>query len=114
MIVRKSTVLLLLMLTGILEGCMKGDTERAYVYQHCVSNISDKLKAPRTAIFSTKEETRIFFDKKTYPNDGVLRGKWLVEGFVDSQNSFGAMIRSRFTCKYDQWKKEITFVHSSI
>lgn len=111
---RLSAVLVLLMLTGLLHGCKKGDAERAYVYQHCVSNILDKLKAPRTAIFSTKEETRIFFDKKTYPNDGVLRGKWLVEGFVDSQNSFGAMIRSRFTCKYDQWKTEITFVRSSI
>ena len=111
---RISAVLVLLMLASLLHGCKKGGDERGYVYQHCVGNISEKLKAPRTAIFSTKEETRIFFDKKTYPNDGVLRGKWSVEGFVDSQNSFGTMIRTRFTCKYEQWKKEITFVNSSI
>lgn len=56
------------------------DTCRAYVQHH--------LKAPSTAEFSTL--TAVTPD--TEPDTRVI------SGYVDSQNGFGAQIRTQFTC----------------
>lgn len=52
----------------------------------CEEAVAERLKAPATAVFSnfTKEEL-----------DGRLT---VVRGTVDSENGFGAMIRSSFKC----------------
>lgn len=51
----------------------------------CEEFVKDKLKAPSTADFSEQEH--------------VAEGKgWRVTGSVDSENSFGAKIRSSYTC----------------
>ena len=48
--------------------------------------VSRRLKAPSTAKFSGEQ--------------GIRYGDaWLVRGFVDSQNSFGVMIRARYLCR---------------
>jgi hypothetical protein len=46
--------------------------------------IKDQLKAPSTADFSDVETSGI--------------GPWTVTGVVDAENSFGAMLRSHWTC----------------
>lgn len=49
--------------------------------------VRDRLKAPATAQFPAQSQTRITKDH------GM---KWIVSGYVDSQNSFGALLRIRY------------------
>lgn len=68
----------------------------------CQQFVKDRLRAPSTADFpsgSTRYTTEIG------------GGKYRVEAYVDSQNGFGAMLRSNFTCDVqwvepDNWKLE--------
>lgn len=83
------------------------DSQRDYVYEVCLEEIYQRLKAPSTAIFSSFANTDITQKIRTYPNDGVLRAKWIVYGFVDAQNSFSAQLRTSFSCEFTQWKNEI-------
>jgi hypothetical protein len=55
----------------------------------CEGFVKKNLKAPSTAEFAPRRDLQI-------SGSGV--GPWTVAGYVDSQNSFGAMIRSRFRC----------------
>src|SRR4051812_45415971 len=61
----------------------------------CEDFVKKRLKAPSTADFSAEEVT----------SDGDM---YTVQGDVDAQNSFGAQLRSHFTCAVrsegDQWK----------
>lgn len=63
----------------------------------CQQFVEDRLKSPATADFSGEAARHI-------------RGKkWIVAGDVDSENSFGAMIRNQYTCKVrfvgdDRWQ----------
>ena len=52
--------------------------------------MSKRLKAPATADFSSVLDTRIAHLRGGGPND------WIVKGYVDAQNSFGAMIRNNY------------------
>jgi hypothetical protein len=52
----------------------------------CERFVKDKLKSPGSAEFS--EENAV-----------EAGGAWTVSGAVDSQNSFGALVRNQFTCK---------------
>jgi hypothetical protein len=59
----------------------------AWIYSQ--SFIKDRLKAPSTASFGKLGESTILrMDDTTFS----------VKSFVDSQNGFGAMIRSKYTC----------------
>ncbi|MEK7662166.1 MAG: hypothetical protein AAB355_01520 [Patescibacteria group bacterium] len=60
----------------------------AEVYAMAETIISPYLKAPSTAKFPSMSEVKI----SRLENDGFR-----VDGYVDSQNSFGAMLRSPFT-----------------
>lgn len=62
----------------------------------CQNIVKDRLKSPGSADFSYPEITSAGTDT------------WTVTGTVDSENSFGAMKRSTYTCKIrskgdDQW-----------
>lgn len=75
----------------------RADAIGAYVA--CKQFIEGGLKAPSTAVFASQSQSDI-----TNTGDGSFR----VNSYVDAQNSFGAMIRTDFTCtvKYeggDQW-----------
>ena len=64
----------------------------------CEQFVSDRLKSPATAEFQIRT--------------AVLEGStWTVSGFVDSQNSYGALIRSEFTCSMQ--KKDAVTWHLS-
>lgn len=51
----------------------------------CENLVRDQLKSPSTAKFSNVEATGT--------------GPWTVTGAVDSQNSFGATVRTTWTCR---------------
>jgi len=55
----------------------------------CEELVERQLKAPATAKFAPARETVIA---------NLGGGKYRVSGYVDSQNSFGALIRSRYSC----------------
>lgn len=95
-------------LIQILSGCMNKSQEEK-LYDICIEKVPPLLKAPATAVFSTFEDTYIKQKIKTYPNDGIIRATWTVEGHVDSQNSYGALLRTEFSCKFKQYKEDIKF-----
>lgn len=56
----------------------------------CQDFVKMRLRAPSTADFPSIRKIRI-----TGPEDG----SWQVLGYVDSQNGFGAMVRTQYLCK---------------
>jgi hypothetical protein len=56
----------------------------------CRDYVRDYLKTPSKAEFSGIAETKIVAQGN---------GKYAVIGWVDSQNSFGAMMRTNYVCK---------------
>jgi len=56
----------------------------------CHNTVKSALKAPTTAKFNS-----------TVSKHNTRANDFLVEGTVDAQNSFGAMVRSRFQCVVD-------------
>ena len=67
-------------------------------YYACTDYVRDRLKAPATADFPPY-------------NGGVSRSgdTYRVNGYVDSENSFGANLRTNFTCSvsYDDGRWEL-------
>lgn len=101
----KTTGIALVALAGLMGACGasgeagdgepdEGDKFSAAVM--CEEFVKDRLKAPATAEFDTEP--------------GTKSGKaWVVQGVVDSENGFGAMLRSDFTCRLryagdDEWQ----------
>lgn len=82
----------------ISTGCLSTNVSISEVYDVATEFVRRQLKAPSTAEFSPIEETSI---KKMNENT------WRVTGYVDSQNSYGAMLRSYWrveTClNNDEW-----------
>lgn len=89
-------------LNGKVLGNIKDNTitrSEADNYRRNVElRVKEILKAPSTAKFPGLDEWG--FDKK----DGTVT----IQGYVDSQNSFGAMIRSKFQVKYNEKKEMMT------
>lgn len=61
----------------------------------CEQFVERRLKAPATAEFS----------ESTVMQGG---GEWVVEGDVDSENGFGALIRSEYSCTVRPYDEEAT------
>lgn len=71
-------------------------------FDMCKQSVESHLKAPGTATF------RDFFGDQAPSINGTGDGPYTVVSTVDSQNGFGAMLRSNFTCTAtyiggDQW-----------
>jgi hypothetical protein len=71
-------------------------------YLMCQEFVKDDLKAPATAKFPDISEVSII---STFSNDP---NRYKVNGYVDAENGFGALLRSRFTCNIsysgnDKW-----------
>lgn len=65
----------------------------------CQQFVEDQLKAPSTAEFA------IMSDSEVANTTGNV---WVVESYVDAQNSFGATIRTQFRCEV-AWKYGDTY-----
>ena len=63
---------------------------KAYASVIAERAIKAQLKAPSTADFSGLFDTQVAHLKDGGPN------KWIVKGYVDAQNSFGAKIRNNY------------------
>lgn len=61
-------------------------------YSFAEDFIKERLKAPSTAEFPG------LFEKKNHVKS-LGNGEYQINSWVDSQNGFGAMIRSRWACK---------------
>ena len=80
----------------------------------CERFVTNQLKSPSTADFGDIFDNRsdsVFVDKN---DEAILKldipkfqseGVWIVTGNVDSQNPFGAMIRSDYMCIMEYRKK---------
>jgi len=59
--------------------------------------VQNFLKAPSTAKFQSTAD--FIVSLVTDKNGKPIKDVWVVEGYVDAQNSFGAMLRNQFTIK---------------
>jgi len=101
---RRTTALLGLSATLLLVSCggepspaeLEASAETA-----CKAWVREQLKAPSTAEFadlSTVNAQADFTEQDVY--DGLIdKSMYTVEGSVDSENSFGAMLRASFVCE---------------
>lgn len=80
-------------------------TEKLNAYVSCKSLVGNRLKSPRTAKYPLG-----YKDYVEASEDGNV---YTVNSYVDSQNSFGAMIRTPFSCLafYDKKSGEWTLVN---
>ena len=60
----------------------------------CEYYIKDRLKAPSTAKFAPYNKLVI----STYGKNQGVKDAFRVKGYVDAENSFGAMLRNNYTC----------------
>lgn len=83
----------------LLSGCSSGDDEpsaedlRYGAFDVCQEFVKARLKAPGTAKFRN-----YFEDDGEVVVTGSGQGPYTVRSSVDSENSFGASLRSNFTC----------------
>ena len=65
--------------------------------------VKERLKAPATAQFPSCSRQEV----RASPDRSTDRSTVFVKGYVDSQNSFGAMLRSKFVVQFkrdtDRW-----------
>ncbi len=87
-----SCVFLVILMVLCITGCGTSSDEFDEFDAQVVaeSEVKERLKSPSTADFSPYRETSI-------TQDG---NEWRVEGWVDAQNGFGAIIRSEYTVKF--------------
>lgn len=78
-----------------LVGTLTGPAPEEAVKDACQSAVTARLKAPSTATFA---------DGQIATDDG--EGNWTVRGRVDAQNSFGAMLRTYYTCTVEYRDKD--------
>lgn len=78
--------LTVLLLSGCSVASNETDVEPQAVAE-CESSVTDMLKSPATAEFDTTASE--------------VAGSWTVTGTVDSENGFGALLRSDFRCYVD-------------
>lgn len=77
-------ILVIMMIVGAVNGSKGYDSNNKYeAIAQCEARVKDMLKAPSTASFDS---------------DATGDGTWKVTGTVDAENSFGAKIRSAYSC----------------
>ncbi|MVX36119.1 hypothetical protein [Myroides sp. LoEW2-1] len=67
------------------------DHSEILAFNYAMDCVKSQLKSPSSAIFANSNEKK---QSVTYNGSGV----YVVRSWVDSQNSFGAMLRSNFEC----------------
>lgn len=70
----------------------KNYTPHMEMYEVAKAEVLLNLKSPLTAIFPSKD---IILTQVEWGGVGV----WNINSYVDSQNSFGALLRTKFYCK---------------
>ena len=83
-----------------------GEARKRQAFGVCTDFVKDRLKAPATASFPDYSE-----DERHVTVIGSEEGPYTVQSSVDSENSFGAKVRTDFTCTVthvsgDRWRLE--------
>ena len=93
---KKTTLTLsLISMLPILTGCFTPedsilDWTASEAREKCHERVSEKLKSPSTAEFE---------DDSEYTTEKEMDGTvWRIRGHVDSQNDFGGVVRSEWSC----------------
>ena len=95
-------IALILFVVGVVYNLCKGDTkDEDDAIKKCQVEVLPKLRAPGSAKFggaSAKEQGK---------------QRWTAKGWVDSHNVYGALLRSRWTCRVayegsDKWDVVVT------
>ena len=74
-------------IAALLAGCSSGPKDRTVdARSTCQEWVKQQLKAPGSADFGGQSAT------------GSGQGPWTITGWVDAQNSFGAKLRTNWTC----------------
>ncbi|MDK8504975.1 hypothetical protein [Corynebacterium accolens] len=73
----------------------------------CQSRITKKLTSPASADFADKDE----LDIQKKENDGEY---WQIRGYVDSDNKFGASLRSSWYCTVRPRVDDAPLVHINV
>ena len=68
------------------------ETNKMLAYNYAENFVKQRLKSPSTAEFPR------LFEKAEHIIE-LGNDEYLIQSWVDSQNGFGAMIRSNFSCK---------------
>ncbi|MFC2099734.1 hypothetical protein ACFLSF_02770 [Candidatus Bipolaricaulota bacterium] len=94
---RGRVIILLVVVALVIAGCSASSGSSGLGARVAAKLfVKDRLKAPSTARFGTLTATE---------SSG---GSYRVSGYVDSQNSFGAMVRTYFSCTVEyengKWK----------
>ncbi|ODR84937.1 MULTISPECIES: hypothetical protein [Shewanella] len=74
------------------------DPDEIGAYVQCKDAVSERLKAPSTAEFSAYSATSVTKTKMSLKTGGDKEITFVVNGSVDAQNSFGAMLRNHYQC----------------
>ena len=89
--------ILLLVISFLLPNCFGGDdgstssSRDLLAFNYSEDYVKQRLKSPSTAKFPKSSEKRNYITK-------VSDDEYIIEAWVDSQNGFGAMIRSSYSC----------------
>lgn len=73
----------------------------------CQNRITKKLTSPASADFADKDE----LDIQKKENDGEY---WQIRGYVDSDNKFGASLRSSWYCTVEPRIDDAPLVHINV
>lgn len=74
------------------SGSSSKDTNKMLAYNYAEDFVKKRLKSPSTAEFPG------LFEKDKHVTE-LENDEYLINSWVDSQNDFGAMKRSKFSCK---------------
>lgn len=77
-----------------------GAENETMAYVMCQDFVRKKLKAPKTAEFIRDDRQIAYLGKKVF----------LVSGYVDAQNSFGAQLRNQYACKLRSDGKDMWYL----
>lgn len=107
-VIISSVVIVVLVSAGIGAWLFLKPSETDKLFEQCKEKVLARLVSPMTAVFGEYSHTPRHI--KTYEHSD---SKFDIEGFnfaIDSQNTFGAMIRSDWYCQIYYKEDEISLI----
>ena len=91
---------------------------KRWAYNHAQAYVLGMLKAPATAQFPYYDDAFIKEIKSDKKSKQYQARQYQIKSYVDSQNSFGALIRTHYTCSLmqiqDDKKEESKYILLSL
>jgi hypothetical protein len=94
---KKLALVMVLALAGCGES-KPAEPTKTMAYVQCTNAVSSRLKAPSTAKFGNYSDSLSKPIKSVLNSYGEENITFLVVGYVDAQNGFGAMLRNSYSC----------------